>query len=566
MISLAYGMGMLLALDARAAARRDARSRRSACGSPEARPDRLSAAGAARPARRRRNRRTPVSRRGAGGGAGAARRRASISRPMSAPTRYGSDFPARDIHMIPSATVRGRNPISLAQHRRDARHRRRARRCACLRRMRPAAVVGFGGYPTVPPVLAATLRGIPTLIHEQNAVMGRANRLLGAARRRDRDELSGCARSRADTRRKGDAAPAIRCGRRWSRLPASPIRRRRRGRVQLAGVRRQPGRARHGRHRAARGRAARTATCARGLPIVQQAREEDLARVREAYARLGVTAEVAPFFSDLPARIAAAHLVVSRSGASTVAELAAIGRPAILVPLPHALDQDQLANADVLAEAGGAIVLQQAEFTPERLAAEIAALASATAKGSPRWPRPPARRRARCRRAARRSGAARAQRTLRAGKSACRLRRDDAKRMKLPRDIGPIHFVGIGGIGMSGIAEVLVNLGYTVQGSDAADSANVKRLRDKGAECRDRPRGGQSRRCRSGGRLDRDQARQSGACRGARQAAAGGAPRRDAGRADAAASAASPSPARTARPRPPRWSRRCSMPAASIRP
>ncbi len=117
------------------------------------------------------------------------------------------------------------------------------------------------------------------------------------------------------------------------------------------------------------------------LSVVQQARGEDEARVRETYARLGVTAEVAPFFADLPARIAASHLVIARSGASTVAELAAIGRPAILVPLPHALDQDQLANANVLAEAGGAIVMrQQDEFTPERLAAEIAVLANNPAK------------------------------------------------------------------------------------------------------------------------------------------------------------------------------------------
>ncbi|MGE3147061.1 MAG: glycosyltransferase, partial [Pseudorhodoplanes sp.] len=92
--------------------------------------------------------------------------------------------------------------------------------------------------------------------------------------------------------------------------------------------------------------------------------------------RAGVEAEVAPFFSDLPARMAQAHLVVSRSGASTVAELAAIGRPAILVPLPHALDQDQTANARVLEAAGGALRLPQAEFTPDRVASEMAALAS----------------------------------------------------------------------------------------------------------------------------------------------------------------------------------------------
>ena len=116
------------------------------------------------------------------------------------------------------------------------------------------------------------------------------------------------------------------------------------------------------------------------LSIVQQAREEDLARVEEVYARARIAAEVAPFFADLPARIAASHLVVSRSGASTVAELAAIGRPAILVPLPHALDQDQAANAGVLENAGGAIRLPQAEFTADRLAAEISALASSPQK------------------------------------------------------------------------------------------------------------------------------------------------------------------------------------------
>jgi UDP-N-acetylglucosamine--N-acetylmuramyl-(pentapeptide) pyrophosphoryl-undecaprenol N-acetylglucosamine transferase len=116
------------------------------------------------------------------------------------------------------------------------------------------------------------------------------------------------------------------------------------------------------------------------LAVVQQAREEDVARVKEIYARAKVAAEVAPFFTDLPARIAAAHLVVARSGASTVAELAAIGRPAILVPLPHALDQDQAANAGVLERAGGALRLRQEDFSPDRLAAEISTLASAPQK------------------------------------------------------------------------------------------------------------------------------------------------------------------------------------------
>jgi UDP-N-acetylglucosamine--N-acetylmuramyl-(pentapeptide) pyrophosphoryl-undecaprenol N-acetylglucosamine transferase len=116
------------------------------------------------------------------------------------------------------------------------------------------------------------------------------------------------------------------------------------------------------------------------LSVVQQAREEDVGRVKDIYARAKVTAEVAPFFTDLPARIAAGHLIVARSGASTVAELAAIGRPAILVPLPHALDQDQAANAGVLETAGAAMRLRQDDFTPNRLAAEISALASAPEK------------------------------------------------------------------------------------------------------------------------------------------------------------------------------------------
>jgi UDP-N-acetylglucosamine--N-acetylmuramyl-(pentapeptide) pyrophosphoryl-undecaprenol N-acetylglucosamine transferase len=111
------------------------------------------------------------------------------------------------------------------------------------------------------------------------------------------------------------------------------------------------------------------------LLVAQQARPEDADTVRGIYSGLGVIADVASFFSDLPARLAQAHLVISRSGASTVAEVAAIGRPAIFVPLPHALDQDQLANAGVLERAGGAIRINQPEFTPERLAAEIAALA-----------------------------------------------------------------------------------------------------------------------------------------------------------------------------------------------
>jgi len=102
-----------------------------------------------------------------------------------------------------------------------------------------------------------------------------------------------------------------------------------------------------------------------------------MARVRAVYDRLKLKAELAPFFSDLPARLASSQLVVSRSGAGTVAELGAIGRPSILVPLPGSIDQDQFANAGVLAQADGAVRIVQADFTPERLAAEITAFAAA---------------------------------------------------------------------------------------------------------------------------------------------------------------------------------------------
>jgi UDP-N-acetylglucosamine--N-acetylmuramyl-(pentapeptide) pyrophosphoryl-undecaprenol N-acetylglucosamine transferase len=111
------------------------------------------------------------------------------------------------------------------------------------------------------------------------------------------------------------------------------------------------------------------------LVLTQQVRDEDMARVRAVYDKLKIKVELAPFFSDLPARLASSQLVVSRSGAGTVAELGAIGRPSILVPLPGAIDQDQFANAGVLADAGGAIRIAQSDFTPDRLAAEISDLA-----------------------------------------------------------------------------------------------------------------------------------------------------------------------------------------------
>jgi UDP-N-acetylglucosamine--N-acetylmuramyl-(pentapeptide) pyrophosphoryl-undecaprenol N-acetylglucosamine transferase len=215
---------------------------------------------------------------------------------------------------------------------------------------------------------------VPTLIHEQNGVLGRANRLLAPFVRAIATGFPGVLDSRPKLAAKGvvtgnPVRPAVVAA---SKIPYAP---------PVTGLFRLVV---FGGSQGARVMADVVPSAIELLPadvrarltIVQQARDEDQARVREIYARLSVAAEVEPFYADMPARIAAGHLIVSRAGASTVAELAAIGRPGILVPLPHALDQDQAANAAVLGKAGGAIPVRQSDFTPKWLAAEIAILAS----------------------------------------------------------------------------------------------------------------------------------------------------------------------------------------------
>jgi UDP-N-acetylglucosamine--N-acetylmuramyl-(pentapeptide) pyrophosphoryl-undecaprenol N-acetylglucosamine transferase len=287
--------------------------------------------------------------------------------------RYGGAFADDAIHVIASATLRGRNPVALVRTA-GLLGAGLVQAWALLGRLKPAAVIGFGGYPTVPPVLAAAWRGVPSLIHDANAVIGRANRLLAP-------RVTAIATTFPEVFR-GEPALAAK-----ATLTGNPLR----PAVVTAAATpypASPGPLRllvFGGSQGARIMADIVPAAIGGLEpglrarvaVVQQARDEDLERVRAAYASFAVAADVAPFFNDLPARMAASHLVVSRSGASTVAELAALGRPAILVPLPHALDQDQFANAGVLESAGGAIRLAQSDFTPRRLASEIASLAAA---------------------------------------------------------------------------------------------------------------------------------------------------------------------------------------------
>lgn len=303
--------------------------------------------------------------------------------------RFAGRFPGEGVHPVASATIGSRNPIAMARSFwtlwtgfKQA--------SALMQRLKPAAVVGFGGYPTLPPLYAAIRRKLPTMIHEQNAVMGRANKALA---------------SRVDAIAGGFLAPG---GAFAGKTVATgnPVRP---AVLEAAAVPyAAPGAGETFRLLVFGGSQGAQffsdaipaaialldpARRAR-LQVTQQARAEDEAAVKAAYARLGIAAEVSPFFTDMAARIASAHLVISRSGASTVSEIAVIGRPAMLVPYPHALDHDQAANAAALAAAGGAEVHQQSTLTPERIADLLSGLmddrerlaamaASARSVGSP---------------------------------------------------------------------------------------------------------------------------------------------------------------------------------------
>jgi UDP-N-acetylglucosamine--N-acetylmuramyl-(pentapeptide) pyrophosphoryl-undecaprenol N-acetylglucosamine transferase len=292
--------------------------------------------------------------------------------------RYSGLFSRDTIDVVPSETVRSRTPWSLAYTGLMLGYGLVVA-LNLVRRLKPAAVVGFGGYPTVPPLIAAKLLGVPGIVHDANAVLGRANRFLSSRVSAIATSLPGVldrdpALAAKTTTVGTPMRPAILAAAGVSYAapePNGPLRLLVVGGSQGARVmsdivpgaieRLQP-------------------SLWNRLILTQQVREEDIARVRAVYDRLKINADLAPFFSDLPARLASSHLVISRSGAGTVAELAAIGRPSILVPLPGSIDQDQFANAGVLAKADGAIRIPQAEFTPDRLAAEISGLAAEPAR------------------------------------------------------------------------------------------------------------------------------------------------------------------------------------------
>ncbi len=286
--------------------------------------------------------------------------------------RYGTGFPARQIYRVPAATLAGRSPMAIARTA-ILLGRGLAKAYRLLGKVRPAVVVGFGGYPTFPPLKAASLRGIPTALHEQNAVLGRANRMLAKGVTRLATSFETTKFLGPELQRKAVLtgnpvrSAVIEASRRPYAKPEAG------GAVQLLVFGGSQG-ARFFSETVPPALARLPADVRGRLNVVQQARTEDVERVVSAYRDSGIHAEVAAFYRDLPQRVAAAHLVIARSGASTVAELTVVGRPSILVPLPHALDNDQLQNAARLAESGAAWCIEQKELSPERLAGDIGTL------------------------------------------------------------------------------------------------------------------------------------------------------------------------------------------------
>ena len=280
--------------------------------------------------------------------------------------QYTDRFPASTMHILRSGTITGKGAIEKAKGFANLVRGVIAAR-SLIKRLKPAAVVGFGGYPTVPPVLGAAMLNVPTVIHEQNAVMGRANAFL-------LKRVHAVATGFPIAPPPGHPAfiqvgnPVREAVLRASIMPMPEIIGF--GRLSLCVFGGSQG-ARvmsdmvpdaielispHLRHR---------------LVVTQQARLEDVERVRESYRKSSVEADVKSFFPDLPQKIAESHLVIARGGASTVAELSVIGRSSILVPLPGSLDQDQAANALVLEKAGAAKLVRQPEFTARWLAQEL---------------------------------------------------------------------------------------------------------------------------------------------------------------------------------------------------
>ena len=275
-------------------------------------------------------------------------------------------------HILPAGRLGG-GPIGMIKAAISVlRGRSAAKRL--YRQFTPDAVIGFGGYPAFPALLAANALGIPTILHEQNAVLGRVNRLLAGSAHAIATAYSQVDRMKPSTAEKVELVgnPVREAVARLGTLPfpefddTAPLKILVTGGSQGATVLGQVVPDALGmlspklRHR---------------LQVVQQCRPDDIEAVRARYAALHIPAELTTYIGDMPSELAVAHLVIGRAGASTIAELTAAGRPAILVPLPIATDDHQTVNAREMARAGGARMIPQDEFTPEVLGAQVDAIA-----------------------------------------------------------------------------------------------------------------------------------------------------------------------------------------------
>lgn len=248
-----------------------------------------------------------------------------------------------------------------------------------LRKLSPGAVVGFGGYPSLPTMAGATQTRLPTIIHEQNAVLGRVNRLIARRVTRIATSFASVKGIGDDDRNDGSSGRIVQTGNpvrdavaalRGAPYPDMA------GRLGLIVIGGSQGARTLG--RTVPEAVARLPSELRDrLDVVQQARAEDVDEARETYARAGVAAEVEPFFADLPERLPKAHLAIARAGASTVSELTCIGRPAILVPYPYATDDHQTANARALEAAGAGWVIPDSDLDAVQLSERLRSLMGA---------------------------------------------------------------------------------------------------------------------------------------------------------------------------------------------
>jgi UDP-N-acetylglucosamine--N-acetylmuramyl-(pentapeptide) pyrophosphoryl-undecaprenol N-acetylglucosamine transferase len=277
-------------------------------------------------------------------------------------------FDHAQVHILPAGRLAG-GPVGWLKAVK-AIHTGRAMALRLYETFLPSAVIGFGGYPAFPALLAARRDRIPTLIHEQNAVLGRVNRLMASRV----DAI--CTAYGEVERLPANAGERV-------HLVGNPVR------EEVLALRDQPFPALDGDSifrllviGGSQGASILSEVVPealgllpehfrRRLQVTQQCREEDIERVRERYQTLGIPADLATYMEDLPQRLGWSHLVIARAGASTIAELTAAGRPAILVPLPSATDDHQTYNAREMARAGGARLIPQAKFTPVELAKQM---------------------------------------------------------------------------------------------------------------------------------------------------------------------------------------------------